>query len=153
MNRELIGRGASCISNSLKILKTGLDPTTDENTYTSCWIGPDFTALRTGIDDLISKGYINENHFWPSALRRRLARGVENAKGTMVDGYWYAMDDKVDIILENIGSPSCKDYKRRDAHIVKCERNAVDALLHRFQRRWPHGDCQGVSSDLCCRLW
>jgi len=47
------------------------------------------------------------------------------------------MDDKVDIILENIGSPSCKDYKRRDAHIVKCERNSVDALLHRFQRSGP----------------
>ncbi|KAG0020242.1 hypothetical protein BGZ82_011645 [Podila clonocystis] len=45
---------------SLKLLKCGLDSTTDENTYTSCWIAPDFTALRTGIDGLISKGFINE---------------------------------------------------------------------------------------------
>ncbi|KAG0197233.1 hypothetical protein BGX28_009259, partial [Mortierella sp. GBA30] len=121
----------------LKLLKSGLDPTTDENTYTSYWIAPDFTALQTGIDELISKGFINENHFWPSALRRRLARGVENAKGTSVDGYWYAMDGKVDIIFENMGSPDCKDHKKRDAYKIKSERNSVDALLHRFQRNGP----------------
>ncbi|KAG0048621.1 hypothetical protein BGZ83_006440 [Gryganskiella cystojenkinii] len=89
----------------LKLLKCGLDPTTDENTYTSFWIAPDFTALQTGIDDLVSKGFMNENHFWPSALRRRRVRGVESAKGTSVDGYWYAMDGKVDVIFENTGSP------------------------------------------------
>ncbi|KAG0279680.1 hypothetical protein BGZ95_000558 [Linnemannia exigua] len=121
----------------LKLLRSGLDPTTDENTYTSYWIAPDFFALQTGIDELISKGFINENHFWPSALRRRLARGVENAKGTSVDGYWYAMDGKVDVIFENMGSPECRDYRKRDALKIKSERNSVDALLHRFRRNGP----------------
>ncbi|KAF9331136.1 hypothetical protein BG006_005995 [Podila minutissima] len=121
----------------LKLLKCGLESTTDENTYTSYWIAPDFTALRTGIDGLISKGFINENHFWPSALRRRLVRGIENAKGTSVDGYWYALDGKVDVIFENIGSPDCKDYRKRDVYKIKSERNSADALLHRFQRNGP----------------
>ncbi|KAG0320786.1 hypothetical protein BGZ99_004292 [Dissophora globulifera] len=92
-----------------------------ENSYTSYWIAPDLTALQTGIDDLILKGFIDENHFWPSAVRRRLARGVENATGTSVDGYWYAMDEKIDIIFENMGSPNCKDYKKKDTIKIKSE--------------------------------
>ncbi|KAG9071707.1 hypothetical protein KI688_005921 [Linnemannia hyalina] len=104
----------------LKLLKCGLDPTTDKNTYTSFWIVPDFTALQTGIDDLASKMFINENHFWPSALRRRLIRGVENAEGTSIDGYWYAVNGKVDVVFENMGPLGRKDHKKR----------AVDALLH-----------------------
>lgn len=133
---ELIGRASFRTSNSLKLLKGGLDPTTDVNTYTY-WIAPDFTALQTGIDGLISKGFINENHFCPPASRRRFARGVENTRGTSVDGYWYAADGKVDIIFENIGPPDCRDYKRRDAHKTKCKRNSVDALLQRFRRNGP----------------
>ncbi|KAF9094031.1 hypothetical protein BGX27_001536, partial [Mortierella sp. AM989] len=109
----------------LKLLKSGLDPTTDENTYTSYWIAPDFSALQIGIDVLISKGFINENHFWSSALRRRLARGVKNARGTSVDGYWYAMDGKVDVIFENVGSPDCKDHKKRDALKIKSNRHVL----------------------------
>ncbi|KAF8933192.1 hypothetical protein BGZ47_010996, partial [Haplosporangium gracile] len=31
----------------LKLLRTGLDPACDENTYTSFWITPDFVALQT----------------------------------------------------------------------------------------------------------
>lgn len=47
------------------------------------------------------------------------------------------MDGKVDVIFENIGSPDCKDHKKKDAYKIKSERNSVDALLHRFQRNGP----------------
>ncbi|KAG0271206.1 hypothetical protein BGZ95_000989 [Linnemannia exigua] len=53
----------------LKILRTGLSAQTDENTYTSFWVAPDFVALQTGIPGLISKCFVNENHFTPSAWR------------------------------------------------------------------------------------
>ncbi|KAK3843712.1 MAG: hypothetical protein J3R72DRAFT_489214 [Linnemannia gamsii] len=62
----------------LKLLRTGLNPNSDENTYTSLWVVPDFVALQTGIPGLISSGFINENHFGPSAWRRSLARGCTN---------------------------------------------------------------------------
>ncbi|KAG0289687.1 hypothetical protein BGZ98_003750, partial [Dissophora globulifera] len=58
----------------LKLLRTGLNPNADENTYTSFWVSPDFFALQTGVQGLISSGFINENHFGPSAWRRSLAR-------------------------------------------------------------------------------
>lgn len=58
-----------------KLLRTGIDPHSDENTYTSFWIMPNFVALQSGIPGRISKGFANENHFTPSAWRRALARG------------------------------------------------------------------------------
>ncbi|KAF9995451.1 hypothetical protein BGZ79_010862, partial [Entomortierella chlamydospora] len=40
----------------LKLLRTGLNPKSDENAYTSYWIMPDFTALQTGVQGLTSSG-------------------------------------------------------------------------------------------------
>ncbi|KAF9117024.1 hypothetical protein BGX30_005736, partial [Mortierella sp. GBA39] len=116
----------------LKILRTGLGPQTDENTYTSFWIAPDFVALQTGVPGLISKGFVNENHFTPSAWRRALSRRKEYAKGTNVDAYYVARDNYVDIIFENVGSPTCINYAKYNVDKEKCCRNAADALLDRF---------------------
>jgi len=98
----------------LKILRTGLSAQTDENTYTSFWVAPDFVALQTGIPGLISKGFVNENHFTPSAWRRALSRGKLFAKGTNVDAYYLARDNHVDVIFENIGSPTCTNHGKHD---------------------------------------
>ncbi|KAF8979356.1 hypothetical protein BGZ46_005521 [Entomortierella lignicola] len=53
--------------NRLKLLRHGLNPQSDENTYTSYWVIPDFTALQTDVPGLIAKGFSNENHFVPSS--------------------------------------------------------------------------------------
>ncbi|KAF9900914.1 hypothetical protein EC991_006746 [Linnemannia zychae] len=116
----------------LKILRTGLSAQVDENTYTSFWVAPDFVALQTGIPGLISKGFVNENHFTPSAWRRALSRGKLFAKGTNVDAYYLARDNHVDVIFENIGSPTCTNHGKHDDDKKKCYRNAADALLDRF---------------------
>ncbi|KAG0001829.1 hypothetical protein BGZ79_004086 [Entomortierella chlamydospora] len=116
----------------LKIFRTGLSAQTDENTYTSFWVAPDFVALQTGIPGLISKGFVNENHFTPSAWRRALSRGKPFAKGTNVDAYYFARDNHVDVIFENIGSPTCTNHGKHDDDKKKCYRNAADALLNRF---------------------
>ncbi|KAF9915683.1 hypothetical protein FBU30_001809 [Linnemannia zychae] len=116
----------------LKLLRTGLGPQCDENTYTSFWIVPDFVALQTGIPGLISIGFANENHFGPSAWRRALSRGKPYVKGTNVDAYYLGRDDFVDIIFENVGSPSCTDHAKHIEDKEKSYRNAADALLERF---------------------
>ncbi|KAI1318915.1 hypothetical protein EDD11_005549, partial [Mortierella claussenii] len=116
----------------LKLLNAGLNPNADENTYTSFWVSPDLVALQTGVKGLISSGFINENHFTPSAWRRSLARGVLSPKGTNVDGYFLARDEYVDILLENIGSPSCTNHSKHHDDKEKMWRNAADALLERF---------------------
>ncbi|KAF9414266.1 hypothetical protein BGZ76_004901 [Entomortierella beljakovae] len=116
----------------LKILRTGINPLTDENTYTSFWIASDFMALQTGVPGLISKGFINENHFTPSAWRRALSRGKNYSKGTNVDGYYLARDNCVDVIYENIGSPRCTDHTKHIEDKEKSFRNAADALLDRY---------------------
>ncbi|KAG0288074.1 hypothetical protein BGZ97_006913, partial [Linnemannia gamsii] len=116
----------------LKLLRTGLGPQCDENTYTSFWIVPDFVALQTGIPGLISTGFANENHFGPSAWRRALSRGKPYAKGTSVDAYYLGRDDFVDIIFENVGSPSCTDHAKHTEDKEKSYNNAADALLERF---------------------
>lgn len=118
--------------NRLKLLRTGLGPQCDENTYTSFWIVPDFVALQTGIAGLISTGFANENHFKPSAWRRALSRGKPHAKGTNVDAYYLGRDSFVDIIFENVGSPSCTDHAKHTEDKEKSFRNAADALLERF---------------------
>ncbi|KAF9896686.1 hypothetical protein BX616_006954, partial [Lobosporangium transversale] len=64
----------------LILLRAGLNPNVDENTYTSFWVSPDFFALQTGVQGLISSGFVNENHFGPSAWRRSLARGTQSSK-------------------------------------------------------------------------
>ncbi|KAF9350108.1 hypothetical protein BGX34_001412, partial [Mortierella sp. NVP85] len=64
----------------LKRLDAGLNPNADENTYTSFWVSPDLVALQTGVKGLISSGFIDENHFKPSAWRRSLARGTLSPK-------------------------------------------------------------------------
>ncbi|KAF9192495.1 hypothetical protein BGZ49_003418, partial [Haplosporangium sp. Z 27] len=76
-------------------LRTGLNPNAGENTYTPFWITPDFFALQTGVQGLMNSGFINENHFGPSAWRRSLARGTDSSKGTNVDGYFVGRDDYV----------------------------------------------------------
>ncbi|KAF8925337.1 hypothetical protein BGZ47_003353 [Haplosporangium gracile] len=113
----------------LKILRTGLSAQTHENTYTSFGVAPDFVALQTGNPGLISKGFVNENHFTPSAWRRALSRGKLFAKSINVDAYYLARDDHVDVIFENIGSPTCTNYGKHDDDKKKCSRNAADALL------------------------
>ncbi|GJJ73451.1 hypothetical protein EMPS_05809 [Entomortierella parvispora] len=116
----------------LKLLRTGLSSHCDENTYTSFWITPDFVALQTGIPGLISRGFANENHFTPSAWRRAICRGKTSSKGTNVDAYYVARDNYVDIIFENIGSPTCTDHSKHREDKEKSCRNAADALLERF---------------------
>ncbi|KAG0007246.1 hypothetical protein BGZ80_004899, partial [Entomortierella chlamydospora] len=116
----------------LKLLRTGLNPKSDENAYTSYWIMPDFTALQTGVQGLTSSGYSNGNHFLPSAWRRSLSRKTNSSKGTNVDGYYLARDEYVDIIFENIGSPRCTDHAKHKSDMEKSWRNAADALLERF---------------------
>ncbi|KAF9407513.1 hypothetical protein BGZ76_006102, partial [Entomortierella beljakovae] len=116
----------------LKLLRTGLNQNADENTFTSFWISPDFVALQTGVPGLINSGFINENHFKPSAWRRALARGVDSARGTNVDGYYLSRDDFVSIIFENVGPPSTRDSSKLRADKEKSWRNAADALLERF---------------------
>ncbi|KAG0011079.1 hypothetical protein BGZ82_003175, partial [Podila clonocystis] len=116
----------------LKLLHTGLNSQSDENTYTSFWIVPDFVALQTGIPGLISKGFTNENHFTPSAWRHALSREKTHAKGTNVDAYYVARDNYVDIIFENVGSPTCTDHSKHGEDKEKSYRNAADALLERF---------------------
>ncbi|KAG0334139.1 hypothetical protein BG004_000541 [Podila humilis] len=116
----------------LKLLRTGINSQSDENTYTSFWVMPDFVALQTGLPGLISKGFANENHFTPSAWRRALSRRKNHAKGTNVDAYYVARDDYVDIIFENVGSPSCADHVKHREDKEKSYRNAADALLERF---------------------
>ncbi|KAG0007361.1 hypothetical protein BGZ80_004740 [Entomortierella chlamydospora] len=116
----------------LKLLRYGLNPQADENTYTSYWVIPDFTALQTGVPGLISKGSSNENHFVPSSWRRALVRDKTHSKGTNVDAYYVAMDDHVDIIFENVGSPTCTDHVKHAEDKEKSFRNAADALLERF---------------------
>ncbi|KAF9351700.1 hypothetical protein BGX26_010345 [Mortierella sp. AD094] len=116
----------------LKLLRTGLNPKSDENTYTSFWVAPDFVALQTGVPGLVSSGFINENHYGPSAWRRTLARGCHSAKGTNVDAYYLSRDDYVDIIFENIGPPTCRDHTKHHNDKEKSWRNAADALLERF---------------------
>ncbi|KAF9085672.1 hypothetical protein BGX27_003407, partial [Mortierella sp. AM989] len=64
----------------LKLLRYGLNPQADENTYTSYWVVPDFTALQTGVSGLILKGFSNENHFIPLSWRRTLVRDKTHAK-------------------------------------------------------------------------
>ncbi|KAK3831494.1 MAG: hypothetical protein J3R72DRAFT_478560 [Linnemannia gamsii] len=118
--------------NGLKLLRTGLDSRSDENTYTSFWIVPDFVALQTGVPGLISKGFVNENHFTPSAWRRALSRGKTPAKSTNVDAYYVARDNYVDIIFENVGSPACTDHSKHEEDKEKLYRNAADALVERF---------------------
>jgi hypothetical protein len=80
--------------------------------YTSFWITPDFVALQTGIPGLISNGSANENHFAPSAWRRALSRGKRFAKGINIDGYCVAKDNHVDVILENVGSPTYTNHAK-----------------------------------------
>ncbi|KAF9350117.1 hypothetical protein BGX34_001411 [Mortierella sp. NVP85] len=116
----------------LKLLRTGIDPACDENTYTSFWVTPDFVALQTGVPGLISNGFANENHFTPSAWRRALSRRKLFAKGTYVDAYYFARDNHVDIVLENVGSPTCTNHVKHDSDKKKCHRNAADTLLDRF---------------------
>ncbi|KAG0221320.1 hypothetical protein BGW41_006855, partial [Actinomortierella wolfii] len=116
----------------LKLRRTGIDPHSDENTYTSFWVMPDFVALQTGIPGLISKGFANENHFTPSAWRRALSRGTKFAKGTNVDAYFVSRDNCVSIIFENIGSPSCTNHSKLEDVLEKSSRNAADALLEHF---------------------
>ena len=118
--------------NRLKLLRTGLNPNSDENTYTSFWIAPDFVALQTGVPGLISSGFINENHFGPSAWRRSLARGTQASKGTNVDAYYLARDEYVDIIFENVGPPGCTNHAKHHEDKEKTWRNAADALLERY---------------------
>lgn len=120
------------IFHRLKLLRTGLNPNADENTYTSFWVSPDFFALQTGVQGLISSGFINENHFGPSAWRRSLARGTQSSKGTNVDAYFLARDEYVDILFENIGPPSCTNHSKHHDDKEKTWRNAADALLERF---------------------
>ncbi|KAF9536308.1 hypothetical protein EC957_011624 [Mortierella hygrophila] len=105
----------------LKLLRTGIDLACDENTYTAFWVTPDFVALQTGVSGLISKGFANENHFTPSAWCRAISRGKLFAKGTYVDAYYVARDDHVDIIFENVGSPTCTNHAR-----------STDPPLHRL---------------------
>jgi hypothetical protein len=88
--------------------------------------------LQTGIPGLISTGFANENHFGPSAWRRALSRGKPYAKGTSVDAYYLGRDDFVDIIFENVGSPSCTDHAKHTEDKEKSYKNAADALLERF---------------------
>ncbi|KAF9898590.1 hypothetical protein BX616_003839, partial [Lobosporangium transversale] len=116
----------------LKLLRYGLNPQADENTYTSYWVLPDFTTLQTGVSGLISKGFSNENHFIPSSWRRALVRDKTHTKGTNVDAYYVAMDGHVDIIFENVGSPACTDHAKHAEDKEKSFRNAADALLERF---------------------
>ncbi|KAF9156810.1 hypothetical protein BGX20_004188, partial [Mortierella sp. AD010] len=116
----------------LILLRTGLNPNADENTYTSFWVSPDFFALQTGVQGLISSGFVNENHFGPSAWRRSLARGTQSSKGTNVDAYFIGRDDYVDVIFENIGPPSCTNHSKHHDDKEKTWRNAADALLERY---------------------
>ncbi|KAG0015085.1 hypothetical protein BGZ81_011851 [Podila clonocystis] len=116
----------------LKLLKKGIHSNWDENTYTSLWVTPDIIALYTGIDNLISFVYANENHYTPSAWRRSLIREQANSKGTNVDGCYAGRDGMIDLILENIGSPACSNHAKKLEDEKKCWRNAADALLERY---------------------
>ncbi|KAF8948523.1 hypothetical protein BGZ46_005355, partial [Entomortierella lignicola] len=116
----------------LILLRTGLNPHADENTYTSFWVSPDFFALQTGAQGLINSGFVNENHFVPSAWRRSLARGTESSKGTNVDAYFVGRDDYVDVIFENIGPLTCTNHSKHHDDKEKTWRNAADALLERY---------------------
>lgn len=118
--------------NRLKLLHTGLSPHCDENMYMSFWIAPDFVALQTGSPGLISKGFVNKNHFMPSAWHWALSREKTYAKGTNVNAYYVAQDNCVDIIFENIGSPLCTNHPKHIEDKEKSYRNAADALLERF---------------------
>ncbi|KAF9155505.1 hypothetical protein BGX20_004448, partial [Mortierella sp. AD010] len=60
-------------------------PNADENTYTLFRVPPEFLALQAGVKGLISSGFVNENHFGPSAWCRSLARGTHSSKGTNRD--------------------------------------------------------------------
>ncbi|KAF9087529.1 hypothetical protein BGX27_002911, partial [Mortierella sp. AM989] len=116
----------------LKLLRTGLNPKSDENTYASFWVVPDFVALQTGVNGLISSGFANENHYIPSAWRRSLARDTLSSKGTNVDVYYLASDGYIDVIFENIGPPTCRNHVKHQEDKNKSWRNAADALLERF---------------------
>ncbi|KAF9087032.1 hypothetical protein BGX27_003015, partial [Mortierella sp. AM989] len=91
-----------------------------------------FFALLTGVQGLISSGFVNENHFGPSAWRRSFARGTQSPKGTDMDAYFVGRGDYVDIIFENIGPPSCTNHSKHHDDKEKTWRNAADALLERY---------------------
>ncbi|KAF9993018.1 hypothetical protein BGZ79_002378 [Entomortierella chlamydospora] len=120
------------IYNRLKLLRKGGLSNWDENTYTSFWVNLDLMALYTGVDDLITLAYANENHFSPSAWRRSLARDHPHSKGTSVDGFYSGKDGMIDIIVENVGAPSSSNYAKKLEDERKCWRNTADALLERY---------------------
>ncbi|KAF9343642.1 hypothetical protein BGX26_005416, partial [Mortierella sp. AD094] len=116
----------------LKMLRRGFPFSWDENTYTSMWVNVDLAALYTGVDNLMSFGFVNENPYAPSAWRRSLVRNSPNSKGTNVDAYYAGIDGSVDFVLENVGSPSCTAHTKKLDDEQKCWRNSADALLQRF---------------------
>ncbi|KAG9068202.1 hypothetical protein KI688_011797 [Linnemannia hyalina] len=116
----------------LKLIRKGVQATWDENTYTSLWVNLDLMALYTGVDDLMTLVFANENHFSPSAWRRSLVRDHPNSKGTNVDGFYAGKDGMIDIVVENVGSPSCSNYTKKLEDERKCWRNTADALLERY---------------------
>ncbi|KAF9993369.1 hypothetical protein BGZ79_001984 [Entomortierella chlamydospora] len=116
----------------LRMLRRGVPFSWDENTYTSMWVNLDLSALYTGVNNLISFGFVNENPYAPSAWRRSLVRNNPNSKGTNVDGYYAGIDGSVDFVFENVGSPGCTTYTKKLEDEQKCWRNSADALLQRF---------------------
>ncbi|KAK3806846.1 MAG: hypothetical protein J3Q66DRAFT_421676 [Benniella sp.] len=95
-------------------------------------IASDFAALQTGLPALFANGFINENHFTPSAWRRALPRNKLFAKGISVDGYYVGQDGFIDNIFENVGYHQCTNHPKYDEDKRKSERNAANALLERY---------------------